>query len=105
MQAADSVRQDLVDLLEALDGVEQNPLWHPEGDALFHSLQVFAHAQRACTDPEMWAVALLHDVGKGLDRPHELEGEELLRGLFPERVLWLVRHHLDLLRDPGRTRR
>ena len=72
---------------------------------MFHSLQVFQHARAACTDQQMWAAALLHDVGKGLDGSHELEGAALLDGLMPERVLWLVRHHLDLLRDPARTRR
>lgn len=47
----------------------------------------------------------MHDVGKGLGGDHEVEGAELLAELMPERVLWLVRHHLDLLRDPARTRR
>lgn len=83
----------------------QDPQWHPEGDALFHSLQVFQHAQAATNDRELWAAALFHDVGKGLGGDHDLEGSLLLEGLLPERVVWLVRHHLDLLRDPSRTRR
>ena len=95
----------LLDLLAGIDGVEQDPRWHPEGDALFHSLQVFLHAQAASTDHQLWAAALFHDVGKGLDGDHEIEGSLLLDGLMPERVLWLIRHHLDLLRDPARTRR
>jgi len=95
----------LTELLLALEGVEQDPVWHPEGDALFHSLQVFAHARRATGDPDLLAAALLHDVGKGLDRPHEQEGAELLSSYLPERVCWLVRHHLDLLRHPTKTRR
>jgi hypothetical protein len=95
----------LTELLLALDGVEQDPVWHPEGDALFHSLQVFDHARRETDDPEWLAAALLHDVGKGLDGPHELEGAELLAPWMPERVCWMVRHHLDLLRQPSRTRR
>ncbi len=94
-----------MDLLLPLEGVEQALPWHPEGDALFHSLQVFDHARRASPDPEMWASALLHDVGKGLGGDHDLEGAVLLDGLVPERVVWLVRHHLDLLRDPSGTRR
>lgn len=103
--AAEGIRQVLLGLLEALDGVEQDPFWHPEGDALFHSLQVYDHARSETQDRELWAAALLHDVGKGLDSPHEAEGERLLRDSMPERVTWLVRHHLDLLRDPSRTRR
>ncbi len=99
------VKNILVDLLEDLDGVEQNPVWHPEGDALFHSLQVHALALAESDDPEMWAAALLHDVGKGLPGPHEVEGAGLLQGLVSDRVVWLVRHHLDLMRAPQRTRR
>jgi hypothetical protein len=38
---------ELLSLLEALDGVAQSPRYHPEGDALFHSLQVFDLARRA----------------------------------------------------------
>ena len=34
-------------LLAALEAVKQNPLYHPEGDALYHSLQVFELARDA----------------------------------------------------------
>ena len=37
---------EMVEWLIALDGVRQDPRYHPEGDALFHSLQVFEHALR-----------------------------------------------------------
>lgn len=98
---------ELLDLLLALDGVSQSPKYHPEGDALFHSLQVFDHARRATQDPEMWAAALFHDVGKGVPDlgDHDEVGADLLEGLVSDRVVWLVRHHLDLLRDARRTRR
>lgn len=98
---------ELLELLLALDGVPQSPKYHPEGDALFHSLQVFDHARRATPDPELWAAALFHDVGKGLRDlgDHDEVGADLLDGLVSDRVVWLVRHHLDLLRDPRRTRR
>jgi HD superfamily phosphodiesterase len=99
-------RTELLEILLALDGVEQSPRFHPEGDALYHSLQVFDLARRATQDIELWAAALLHDVGKataGAD--HDEVGAELLDGLVSDRVVWLVRHHLDLLREPRRTRR
>lgn len=97
---------ELLDLLHALDGVAQPARYHPEGDALFHSLQVFQHAHAATDDHELWAAALLHDVGKSIDgRDHDAIGADLLEGLVSDRVLFLVRHHLDLLRDPRRTRR
>jgi hypothetical protein len=99
---------ELLDLLLALDGVQQSPRYHPEGDALFHSLQVFDLARRATTDRELWAAALFHDVGKAIPDEasgHDEVGADLLEGLVPDRVVWLVRHHLDLLRDPRRARR
>ena len=34
-------------LLKPLEKVEQNPTWHPEGDALYHTLQVFELARIA----------------------------------------------------------
>jgi len=100
-----AIRSALIDLLLALDGVAQDPVWHPEGDALYHSLQVYDHARRDTDDPDLLAAALLHDVGKGLDRPHEEEGAELVAPWLSDRVVWLVRHHLDLLRHPAKTRR
>lgn len=102
------VDPDLLELLFALDGVTQSPRHHPEGDALYHSLQVFDLARRATDDRELWAAALFHDVGKAIDddhaQGHDELGADLLEGLVSERVVWLVRHHLDLLRDPKRTR-
>lgn len=95
---------ETLDWLAALDGVPQDPRFHPEGDALFHSLQVFEHALRDAADAELLAAALLHDVGKAFaGRDHDRVGAALLIGL-PERTVWLVAHHLDLLRDPRRTR-
>ncbi len=100
------MHQDLLELLESLDGVPQPARYHPEGDALFHSLQVFDLARRATEDRDLWAAALLHDVGKAIDgRAHDEVGADLLEGLVSDRVVWLVRHHLDLLREPRRTRR
>ena len=97
---------DLVDLVSALDRVAQDPRYHPEGDALDRSLQVFPHARRESRDPVLQAAALLHDVGKALRAgDHDALGADLLDGLVAPRVVWLVRHHLDLLRHPGVTRR
>ena len=95
---------ELLELLEALQGVSQDPVYHPEGDALFHSLQVYQLAAEDHAEPELLAAALLHDVGKAsAGRDHDVVGAELLVGL-PSRTRWCVAHHLDLLRDPKRTR-
>jgi len=100
------MNDDLFSLLVGLDGVEQSRRYHPEGDALFHSLQAFDLAQRATDDRVLWAAALFHDVGKAIDGPlHDEVGADLLEGLICPRVVWLVRHHLDLLKDPRGTRR
>lgn len=100
-----SAHAALSQLLFDLDGVQQDPVWHPEGDALFHSLQVFGLAREDTSDPELWAAALLHDVGKSHPGDHEHSGAEILRPWMPQRVCWLVEHHLDLLRRATATRR
>lgn len=103
---ARTLYDQLFDLLLALDGVQQDLRYHPEGDALYHSLQVFNLARRASSDRALWAAALLHDVGKAQGSLHHDEaGAELLEGLVAPRVIWLVRHHLCLLRAPRPTRR
>ena len=96
----------LLGMLMDLDGVRQSRRYHPEGDALFHTMQVFELATRGTRDRELWAAALLHDVGKAVDGPtHDAAGAAMLGGLVTDRVVWLVAHHLDLMRAPRRTRR
>ncbi len=95
--------------LEPLEQVKQNPKQHPEGDALFHSLQVFHLAREIRPyDEEFLLAALLHDVGLAIDRDdHVAAGVLALRGSVTERTLWLIEHHMDLSprrrskRDPG----
>ncbi|HYE21140.1 MAG TPA: HD domain-containing protein [Tepidisphaeraceae bacterium] len=84
-------------LLEPLEKVKQNPAWHPEGDALYHSLQVFELARDARPwDEELVLAALLHDVGKGIDRrDHVAAGLAALEGLITPRTQFLIAHHMD----------
>jgi hypothetical protein len=84
-------------LLRPLEQVKQNPQCHPEGDALYHSLQVFDLARRERGyDEEFLLAALLHDVGKGID-PHDHVGAglEALEGAVSERTAWLIEHHME----------
>ncbi len=84
-------------LLEPLEKVKQNATYHPEGDALYHSLQVFELArERVPHDEEFLLAALLHDVGKGIDaQDHVTAGLEALQGAITPRTEFLIRHHMD----------
>ncbi|MES9905118.1 MAG: HD domain-containing protein [Sedimenticola sp.] len=96
----------LSSLLDDLEYIEQFPKYHPEGNALYHSLQVYQLAKEATDDPELWAAALLHDVGKTIaTKGHEKLGREMLQGLLSPKICWLVEHHLHLLTIPKRTRK
>jgi predicted HD phosphohydrolase len=90
--------------LEPLHDVKQNPKYHPEGDALYHSLQVFELAREVRPfDEEFLLAALLHDVGKAVDlQEHVYLGLESLSGSVSERTAWLIEHHMDLLARPDR---
>lgn len=82
-------------LLAPLETVQQDPTRHPEGDALYHSLQVFELAREALPyDEEFQTAALLHDVGKAIDpRDHVTAALEALDGTITERTAWLIEHH------------
>lgn len=96
-------RKDAVDpyyifriLLLPLEKVKQNPKWHPEGDALYHTLQVFEKAKDAQGyDEEFLQAALLHDIGKAIDPfDHVAAGLEALEGLITPRTAWMIEHHM-----------
>lgn len=79
-------------LLLPLDRVMQSVDTHPEGDVLYHSLQVF---ELTCEshpwDEELLTAALLHDVGKGIDpRDSHEAGLVALSGFITVRTRWLI---------------
>ena len=84
-------------LLTPLEAVKQGAKHHPEGDALYHSLQVFERARDASPyDEEFLLAALLHDIGKAIDRhDHVTAGLEALEGFITERTHFLIAHHMD----------
>lgn len=95
----------LLALLLDLDGIQQHPHFHPEGDALFHSLQVFQLALQDNANSILLGAALFHDVGKAYcSGNHDKKGAELLNGILNDEIVWLVKHHLDLLKNPRKTR-
>ncbi len=79
-------------LLEPTDRVRLNKDTHPEGDLLYHSLQVFELAREARSwDEDFLIAALLHDVGKGID-PFDGHTATLnaLHDIVSERTFWFV---------------
>ncbi len=86
-------------LLQPLEGVKQNPKFHPEGDALYHSLQVFELArEERGYDEEFLLAALLHDVGKAIDSSDHVEAAlQALEGTITPRTETLIAHHMDAL--------
>lgn len=92
-------------LLVPLENVQQSLKYHPEGDALFHSLQVFGLARDASPyDEEFLLAALLHDVGKAIDPDdHVGAAMEALDGFITDRTAWLIQHHMEAHRLHDRT--
>src|SRR4051794_13129323 len=84
-------------LLEPLEGVKQSAKYHPEGDALYHSLQVFELARdERPYDEEFLLAALLHDTGKAIDPSDHVEAAlQALEGSISERTAWLIEHHMN----------
>lgn len=84
-------------LLLPLENVKQSPKYHPEGDVLYHSLQVFDLAVNQLPyDEEFLVAALLHDIGKGIDpHDHVMAGLEALEGFITPRTGWLIKHHME----------
>ncbi len=92
--------------LGPLEGFKLDARSHPEGDALYHALQVFelARADRPF-DEDFLLAALLHEVGRPIAVATGVRDPgpatlELLRGAIDERTAWLIEHHRAL--RPGR---
>jgi hypothetical protein len=99
-------------LLLPLENVRQSPVYHPEGDVLYHSLQVFELArEHRPYDEEFLLAALLHDIGKGVDpSDHVGAGLSVLDDVITERTRFLIEHHMhahdyQVGKLPGRLRR
>jgi len=84
-------------LLLPLEHVKESPVYHPEGDALYHSLQVFELIRNQLPyDEELLLAALLHDVGKAIDaKDHVAATLETLDGHISPRTAWLIEHHVE----------
>ncbi|MGC1274458.1 MAG: HD domain-containing protein [Planctomycetaceae bacterium] len=108
----DDLQQSMIDrfavyhaLLAPLANVRLNRNRHPEGDSLYHSLQVYVLAREALSyDEEFQLAALLHDVGKGIDpSDHVAAALDALEGTVTPRTAWLIEHHDAAHRHRERT--
>lgn len=83
-------------LLLPLEDIKECLKYHPEGDALYHSLQVFDLARHEMAyDEDFLTAALLHDVGKAIDPgEHVPAALEALDGFITDRTAWLIEHHM-----------
>ncbi|WP_372365847.1 HD domain-containing protein [Candidatus Uabimicrobium sp. HlEnr_7] len=83
-------------LLLPLEDIKHNSS-HPEGDMLYHSLQVFELAKEwHGYDVEFLQAALLHDIGKAFDpQHHAAAGAHAIEGLVSKRVFFLIRYHSE----------
>jgi hypothetical protein len=84
-------------LLKPLEKVNQPRKQHPEGDVLYHSLQVYELVRESVPyDEELLLAALLHDVGKGIDPlNHVAAGLAALGDSITERTVWLISNCSD----------
>lgn len=82
-------------LVAPLEHIKTDPREFPEGDLLYHTLQVFerVRAQRDF-DEELLSAALLHEVGQAIDS-HDPVGAALanLEGAITERTAWFLQFH------------
>ncbi|MDO9230355.1 MAG: CCA tRNA nucleotidyltransferase [Syntrophales bacterium] len=113
--SASGLLVEIIPEIHALQGVEQPPVFHPEGDVWEHTLRMVALLPRpdGMADPRLaWAV-LLHDVGKAFTRSedaagthfygHVQRGEEIAAAILRrlrfsreemETILALIRGHM-----------
>ncbi len=64
--------------VKALQGMKQNPIHHPEGDAYEHTMAALEHSQS--DDPATNLAILFHDLGKGMGSTGEKNGHPTYHG-------------------------
>jgi len=87
----------MMNLLEPLKGLEQDKRWHPEKDVYTHSVQCYLRAMRETDSIDEILAALLHDVGKAVNKlGHDKESVILLHGITSVKSLWLIANHMRI---------
>jgi len=94
-------RKNLERILASL--AELPPMGEPV-DQLAHALQTAGNAIGAGADDDLIVASALHDIGRSplvatlFPMEHESAAAEFLKRFMPERVVWLVRAHVDAKR-------
>jgi len=87
----------LFEVLDKCEGVKQVEKYHPEGDVLTHTIQVFNKAFRETRDIDLLLACLLHDVGKQVNRlNHVKESLNLIDDIASCKTKWLVKNHMRI---------
>ena len=55
-------------LRNAMKECEQDPVWHPEGNAEIHTRLVFEYCQKNFKDVDLLVTAIFHDIAKPITR-------------------------------------
>ena len=95
----------LAEIVSVLARVRQDPVRHPEGDVLEHTLQDFdmVHRERPF-DEELLTAALVHDVGRAVDQSAPVAaGLEAVGDLVTPRTRWLVENLAAAAANGDRT--
>ncbi|MFM7206859.1 MAG: hypothetical protein ACKO4T_09340 [Planctomycetaceae bacterium] len=92
-------------VVAVLASVRQDPVRCPEGDVLEHSLQVFDLVfQESPFDEELLTAALVHDLGRALDRAAPVPAAVAALGdLITPRTRWLIESLADARAHGDRT--
>jgi len=89
--------KEMLTLLHNLNGIIQQKEYHPEGDVLKHTYQVFKWAIRESGDLDLILAALLHDVGKATySNSHEKDSVKMIEGFSSCKTVWLVKNHMRI---------
>ncbi|MES2790824.1 MAG: hypothetical protein V4719_14525 [Planctomycetota bacterium] len=95
-------------LLNSLESIRLDPVLHPEGDLLYHTMQVYELGLAELPyDEEFLLACLLHDIGVGLDRRRPLEAAwQAIGELVTPRTWFLIENRAEAVEylSTGRIR-
>lgn len=89
--------KEILFYVEQCGYVQQGEEHHPEGNVLNHLIQTFQCACRETNDLDIILAALLHDVGKAVNKlGHDKIACDLLKNYVSIKTLFLIEHHMRI---------